>query len=571
MAFNIDALDSGSNYKFGDKVVRPNFPRSMFDLSHLHTTSIDEMGKLIPIALLPTLPGDSFEISVRSLLRVLPQVVPLYSRQRLYVHAFYSRSGDLWENFNTFMTKGYSGKNIKNIPALSASTVPTDIEFGSLLNMLGLPAGVESSVLSSLSLSALPSMMYLRIWRDYFINKNYYIDDRKILPDNDDDFRLMDDGTIRSFQNPVGTSILFDEFLYRDFPDDYFLSALPFPQRGDTPVLSFPVDGSVQFDFSTPTHAFFNSSPNSPPNPPYRPNTVYDPSSVSGNTGSLAVYEGTDFSIVSRLNAGMASILSDNSSFSGLDISVTLAQIRELAAKQQEMERMARTDGSYAEFGLTFFGRSSKTSMDYRPVYIGGTYQSIAFSEVLQTSQSDTSPLGTYGGHGISFTQNGYIGRCDCDDYGYIMLIASVMPDIYYSQGIDRHWTNSLQSDMFLPTRTKLGMRAILNKELFYSGVPDDDNDLFAYQDPFDEFRYVPSRISGKIANPAELSFFPYTQSRVFNSLPTYSQSFATTKGNIRNDYLAAPSEVPYTAQFAFDIRAVRPLPYKAIPQEIVN
>ena len=80
---SLDSIDSGSNYSFGDKMLKPQMSRSLFDLSHLNSLTIDNAGSLIPIACKEVNPNEDHEISVKSLLRVLPQVVPLYSRQRL--------------------------------------------------------------------------------------------------------------------------------------------------------------------------------------------------------------------------------------------------------------------------------------------------------------------------------------------------------------------------------------------------------------------------------------------------------------------------------------------------------
>ena len=142
------------------------------------------------------------------------------------------------------------------------------------------------------------------------------------------------------------------------------------------------------------------------------------------------------------------------------------------------------------------------------------------------------------------------------------------MTDVYYSQGLERLWTKSLQSDEYLPERARLGLRPILNKELYFQGNRTVDDDLFAYQSPFDEYRYIPNSIHGKIADHTSLSFYPYTQSRKFTSLPTYSQSFAVADG-VRKDYLAAPTEDAYSAQFSVDVRAVRPLPYRPVPSSL--
>ena len=203
----------------------------MFDLSHLHTTTINNGGSLVPICLLETIPNDTFEISVNSLIRVLPQVVPLYSKQRLYIHGFYSSLSSLWDNAQTFMTKGYSGNVLKSIPQLSSATI--DSNETSLFNYFGIPSAMVDAEKVAGSVNALPFMMYLRIYRDYYMNKNYYINNRCMLPDKDCDFRLNDDGLLIS--DPEST-IKLNKLLYRDYPQDYFTFVLPFPQRGDTPL-----------------------------------------------------------------------------------------------------------------------------------------------------------------------------------------------------------------------------------------------------------------------------------------------------------------------------------------------
>ncbi|MEM1986747.1 MAG: major capsid protein [Nitrososphaeria archaeon] len=579
----LDAFDSGSNYKFGDKLQRPMLPRSLFDLSHLNTMTIDNAGELIPIALFETVPGDSFELSVKSLLRVLPLAVPLYSKQRLYIHAFYSRMSDLWNNAQTFMTKGYTGNTVLKIPTLNDNNLKPfgftpAVEPNTLFDYLGIPIGTTRSQIIDADINALPFMMYKRIYRDYYMNKNFYINNRRMLPDDDHDFMLDNQGNIVSNSNPGTGEILLGDIEYRDYPQDYFLSALPFPQRGDTPTLGFNLTIDNLMDVGVtdqgvwkPLFASFWRAGNGAigtAQDGMAPFNISDSYSTDDSinalafgsknaAGQAAVAQTPDLSIQTKLEDALA--------YS----SITLNQLRELSSQQAILEKMARTDGSYAEFGLTFFNRVSKSAQDYKPLFIGGTYQSIAFTEVLQTTPTADSPLGNYAGHGLSYNDNGYIGTVDCDDYGYIMLIASIMPDVYYSQGLDRTLTKSLQSDMYLPERAKLGMREILNKELYFTGDPEVDNDLFAYQTPYDELRYKNSVIHGKIADPSALSFFPYTQSRKFTSLPTYSQSFAKAN-TVRKDYLAAPTEVAYTAQFDIQCRAVRPIPYNPVPAQII-
>ena len=230
---------------------------------------------------------------------------------------------------------------------------------------------------------------------------------------------------------------------------------------------------------------------------------------------------------------------------------------------------MARTDGTFAQFGLTFFGEKSRNSNDYYVTFVGGTYRSIAFSEVLQMSSSvSNSPLGSYAGHGM-ISDNGYLGHLHSDEHGYLMVLLSVMPDVYYSQGIPKMFTRLTQAEEFLPDRDKLGLTAIFNKELFVSGSKDTDNDVFAYQNPFDEYRYKENVISGKIADSTNRSFFPYTQARIFGSTPTYSESFFRAD-DVRKDYLASPTEDAYSGRIRFNIRAVEPLSFTGNPSPVI-
>lgn len=634
---NANGFDTGSNYKFGDKLLSPNFPRSLFDMSHLSATTIKNAGYVFPISLWRTVPSDEFDISVRSLIRVLPQVAPLYSRQRLYIYAFYSRNGDLWENWNTFIRKGLSGNTVKTIPTLNSSNTLFDsgatVPANSFADYLNFPIGSHLSALTSGKISALPAMMYMRIWRDYFFNKNFAVSGSPLantmeylLPDNDDHFRLNDDGEIISFkENSINTAFKladtgslptlntstsnFEFGLFPHlYPDDYFTSALPFQQRGTAPTIDMSLS-SVSGDIVNGLRAglqhhttydnddiinsgFLSSGESWHRTLKFAPG--YDISGqYSGTFNYRDINKGFNDWLTSNITAhasvppdadydnyryGLAGHL-ELGNIASTGLSITLNDIRELTISQIELERMARTDGSYAEFGQTFFGVTPKNAIDYKPVYIGGTYTGLSFTEVLQTSAStSSSSLGQYAGHGIGADNSGYLGHIYCDDYGYIMVLGCIMPDVYYHQGVDRHYTELNQSQMLLPDRAKLGMQPILNQELYFQDYTVTDSDgnpvnenLFAYQDIFDDYRFMPNRIHGQIADipytghTGSTTFSPYTQSRHFTELPNWSYDFAAAT-DVRKDYLAAPSEDAYTAQFSLDVRAVRPLPYQAVP-----
>ena len=643
---NSTGFDTGTNYGFGDKLVPANTPRSAFDWSHLIATTIDNAGLVVPLRVYETLPASDYEISVKSLVRVLPQVVPLYSRQRMYVYAFYSRCSDLWAGWQTFIRKGYSGNKEKALVTIDNSFLdfhvditPTNPEIHglgcmpcSLGDYLHLPQGVSG--FSKLHLNAMPFMMYLKIWRDYFLNKNYLLTksgdsydldtlSECILPDDDSRFRLGDDGNILSFADKgkkfycdiygacnygydknnnyayvpsKGMSWIKDKkgndtfvlgLFYHDYPDDYFTSALPWSQRGEAPSLS------VDFVFKDDGGFKYFQNPNNISNL----GRIAFPAVSTGQSSSDSIAQGdliwatlgvnsshaptTMLGGTSGDGATFTKAFTDwlsNSVVNSSSSRITLEALRDLAVKQTIMEKMAHTDGSYAQFGLTFFGEVSKAAVDYSPTYIGGTYTNLVFSEVLQTSSTtENSMLGQYAGHGIGFDNNGYIGKVHSDDWGYIMLCACIMPDVYYSQGLDKLWSRNLQADWYLPERANLGMQPILNKQVYLQpdtvvdtdGNPVNDG-LWAWQDIYDEYRFQDNIITGKLADKNNETFYPYTQSRKFTSLPNWGAKFAEAS-DVRKDYLSAPSENAYSMQYDVNIRAVEPLGYRARPADMLG
>lgn len=585
--------DKGSNYQFYNHTEKANVQKSVFDLSFLNTTTINNGGEIIPLAWFETIPGDKFNLNFEAMIRVMPQVIPLFSRQRLFIHAYWSRNIELWNDAETYYDKGYTGNVSLKKPTISSDNFDSTlwnsgngvVTAGSLADYLELPIGAKYSELQKSGVSALPFMMYERIYKEYYMNPNYYTENRQWLPHDDGDLRLNTDGEIISVKNnpdiPEGQeAISFGKIHYRDWTQDYFTSALPWPQRGTAKQLATQAtfeDNSVYLNEIGTDGTILNSE---------KANLLNYTSGAGGGTSTQIQYgttaDGRYYQLTNKAIGTIGTTTGAGTTTGTINLQIAgttqiltginANDLRELFLNQQELETMARTDGSYAQFGLAFFGEVSKAAKSYKPQYIGGTYQNITFGEVLQNAPSTgegVSPLGSFAGRGGMATQ-GDLGTVYCDDYGIIMICASIVPDTYYSQGVERKWTRQIQEDEYLPDRAKLGMQPILNEELvFENGEEEQNKDVWAWQNRFDELRYTTNKIHGKIADPSALSFYPYTQARHFNDLPGYSQEFALMD-DVRKDYLTSSTEVAYLMQSAIKVRAVRPLPYKAIPAELI-
>lgn len=611
MANMTGVKDSGSNYNFGDKLISPANRSSQFDLSYINTFTATQ-GALIPCYFSYYYPSDSFRISLESLIRVVnPPVVPLASRQRVFFHMYTMDYSQLWYYWEAMAKKGWSGNFEATLPTVSCklATLKTGTQDqyelnpllarGSLADYLGFnfsdytyKAGDQNL---TVKLPALPFLMYQRIYRDYYLNKNLNTDDSVLLPEIDQDLlikglnpaNLTLDGSSSQSDEPLN-KLPFGKLRYRNYVDDYFTSALPWPMRGDVPTLEFDVTSNelpvkwletdeiaqfkgflgIGFNEDNKSIFFNHKSFNSDDTATF----TFNDSAVTLSTGgwngvnakgiivSPNVPHITPLSVPENLYADA----------SGIGLRVDQPSLKLLWTNTLIAEKLARTDGTYGQFIKTFFGTSPRHWSDHKASYHGGTYQPIVFSQVLQTAPADTGTVGTQYGQGIS-SSYGDLGQFQASDFGMCMVVMSIMPDTYYCQGWQKEHLYQTQDDLPLPERALLGMQPITQAEIFFDPRDSDANEtLFGYQNRFDELRYRQNEIHGEIANPNNLSFFPYTQARYFDTAPNLNQEFVTTEGNIRNDWLSAPDEVPYMVQVANRVSAVRPYPYHAPPSAIM-
>lgn len=615
--------DSGSNYSFSENVDNANVPRSGFNLSFV-TSGTAEQGQILPVLCKLTQMKEDFELSLQSIIKVVnPPTVPLLSRQRAFFHGYWASFAQLWKGAQTFFSKNTSLHQATIDRTIPKIAIPVSyLTNTDLANFLGFNfANLPSS--GTVEVNALKFMMYIKVWRDFYLNKRIfstYLYNKAtvesdstsellynfLFPEDEADFRIgsqqwnelvEDDDCIR----------FLCEIKYRDYANDYFTSAQLTPIIGDVP--SIPINiGDTTARFVSKVSGEYNRTMYQQGTlvgdnkPFYSPdygltydngnylNYVDNPIMISRTTATGGVIDyPSDAYLGAVVNANTGnnppSVTISNSKFASLMnkslgieftsasiTNITTDAIRNLASATAILEKLAKTDGSYREFAKIMFGERPKSAYDFTPTLLGGCVQSILFSDVVNTTGSfsgttATSPVqGTTTGKGLS-AGSGSIGRFHSDDFGYIMVLMSIMPDTYYHQGMDRTDCYEVPEDFYLPDRANLGMQAILNKEIYNDPTSEDNDKVFGYINRFDELRYNQNEVHGKLADPNNNTFFPYIQTRHFESLPSLSPEFLSTKDNISKDWLSSQEEVPYIYQIAFNFRGVRPLPYRASPE----
>lgn len=599
--------DSGSNYSFYNGSPKAkNLPRSVFDLSHINTMSA-KLGIRYPVWTQHTLPNEDYRIDVEAVARVVnPPVVPLMSKQRILFHTYWLSYHQLWKNAQLFFDKG---KNKQQYKSSSALTIPTitlkSWKRGSLADFLGFNCAesFDSNSGKALTVSALKFMAYLRIWRDCYLNQRIYsswlmatIEDSVtssalkksyqivydfLFPADDADFRIGSEQWKALIADSTAFDFIVINLKYADFADDYFTRAQLSPMyvdNDDIPSVDF---STADTKFRLKENTFSSKYPNGF-NVSTSLNSFGDAGYITSQNGNMpsnvdypqigtsVEFSNGGASIPGYFNSLFVNALNNTVKIDGLASQITIDSIRLCESATLILEKMAKTDGSYAQYAKAFFGERPKSAYDFRPTYVGGSYQSVVYSQVLNTTSDNQ---GKVTGIGIS-SGSGNIGRFHADDYGIFMTIMTIVPDTYYCQGLNREDTYEVAEDFYLPERSQLGMQGILEREIYnqVDSKSDENEKLFGYQNIYDELRYRANEVHGDVADVESASgsvgasFSPYIQTRYFLSAPTLTPSFLTMQDNINNSWLSAKDEPPFVVQIANKVQAVRPVPYRAKP-----
>ncbi len=505
--------------------------KSVFDLSYTKTLTGD-MGKLYPIMADEVVPGDFWKFGNQSLIRFQPLVAPVMHEMNVYVHYFFVPYRLLWNNdintilsadedtkediealgsWESFITGGENGDSTDVQPTWEPSSGKN--AKGTLWDYLGLPTGVDPDGAYPVDY---PRRAYNLIFNEYYRDENL---------------------------QQTETLLTNEDILIRNWEKDYLTSSLPFQQRGTSPAL--PIQGFANAEFSNVTgnatvggysnsFRFLTASPND----------------------DFNIYNGTAQELANA-EASLSNNVVDLSDGTAFDVN----DIRVAFQIQRWMERNARAGARYTEFLKAHFGTAPRDDRMQRPEYLGGSKNPVIISEVLQTSETDTSPQGNLAGHGIALS-DAYAGSYKAQEFGLIMGIMSVMPIPMYQQGINRQWLRQTRYDYYFPEFANLSEQAVLNAEVVATDVEAENEGIFGYQGRYDEMRVKQNMVCAEMRD----TFDYWHLGRQFtpDTVQNLNESFIQCVP--RKDIFAVPSEDGLIIQFQNIIKAFRPLPITAEP-----
>ncbi len=511
------------------KMQKPRY--STFDLSHQKKLSA-EMGKLVPIMCLETVPGDSFRISTSQMLRFAPMLAPIMHQVTVYQHFFFVPNRLIYDNWESFITGGEDGYDTSIPPTIN---IPDNVTTGSVADYMGLPTDNTGAY----EVSALPFAAYGTIYNEY------YRDENLILPG---DFKLGDG--LQSAASAVH-KLAIGKPKNRAWQHDYFTSALPWTQKGPeatiplgstAPIMDAGLNGAPYGDIKVRDQATGALQANID----VLSNAVGDLSKTTGGGGQI--YLDLSESHVADLSSATAATIND---------------LRSAFRLQEWLEKNARGGSRYTESILSHFGVRSSDARLQRPEFLGGGSIPVQISEVLQTAPASgsTTPLAEMGGHGISVGQNANV-QYRCEEHGFVIGIMSVMPKTAYQQGVNKMFLRQDRFDYYWPEFAHLGEQAIENQEIYINSL--DPTKAFGYIPRYAEYKYQNDTVHGALRTTLDY----WHLGRIFSSAPTLNSEFIECDSNSEDltRIFSVPDEEQMYVIVNNKVMAKRPMPYFGTP-----
>lgn len=470
--------------------------RSKHNLSHYRLTTLN-MGELIPLPALYVLPGDTIRMASSVFLRFSPLVYPPLHPIQVRAHHFFVPMTQLWVDWGDWITGGETGADAHTFPTI---TLGGAVASGSLANYLGLPIGCNGK-----AISALPFRCYAHIYNEYYRDQDLQT---ALTVDTSDGADVTTNQTLKNI----------------NWEKDYFTTARLTTQKGDEVTLPLGTSATVLTSGSRLATG------------------ARDP--MRGAVASTGNYPGADYTLGIQQTTGDFSLI-NGGTLNGSEVyptnlyadlsdatAASISDLREAFALQRYREAMMRWGARYPEYLRSQFGVVPSDRSLSRPLYLGGGKAYANFNPVLQTGVTTDATAKTGVGEMTGYGTGGLRTKPFTkffDEFGMVMTLISVRPKTVYASGIHREWLKTAKEDFYNKNLERIGQQAITNQEVYSEDAG--PTETFGYQDMYDEYRRVPSTISGDFTGAV---LDDQHLARILVADPTLNDAFVTCSPSTR-------------------------------------
>lgn len=516
---NKHSVSSAKDFKI--RIDNNEIKRSTFQRNQIVKTTYNS-GQLVPIYIDEVLPGDTHEISLSHLTRMITPIFPTMDNLELDFYFFFVPNRIVWNGWQKLNGENQSTAFIPTSePALCPVVVmetpadPLIFPSNSIADYYGLPTKRN---LRYCSINALPFRGYASIWNRWFRDENL----QAPITIDVSDGNLQD--TTAGEYHPQ-----FPLFKVNKLKD-YFTSAVPMNRK---PVVN-----------STGTIRSID----------WLKSVVTFPTNTDALAKSIYTQTATDT---------LPGSVTNNQNM--------IQAIRNAMQLNKLLERDMRSGTRYIEMIKAHFGVDAE---DYRlqyPEYLGSAHDIIGIQQVPQTSSTDaTSPQGNISAYSVT-SGNHKIFNKTFVEHGYIHGFAVVRCKKTYQEGLERFWKRRDRFDYYYPELANIGDQPIYQYEIYAGGLgsTDDNQKVFGFQEAWADYKYKPNRLCGQFRSNHTYTLDAWHYGDKYSSAPVLSNSFIVdnTSTNLRRTLAVADTNYnELLSDILIANTTSRPMPMFSIP-----
>lgn len=439
--------------------VKPS--RNGFDMS-LKNNFSQKAGEIRPCFIKPVLPGDVWNINLKSFTRLQPVNTAAFARMREYYDFYFVPMELLWNKFDTVATQMKNNLQHASGPLYTDNVAPSGAIpyitcdqiakylkilkshtnlFGYsrpyltciLLEYLGYGrfydylkddvSWLNNPMPQNLKLSILPLLAYQHIYADYF----RYTQWERTNPStfNVDYIKGTDDLNVDIESTQFYMNYNFLDLRYCNFNKDLFFGILPNAQYGESSEVTSDVySGSDVLLFKDKSGALMN---------------------------------GDSKFLLGALTDGTKSV----TTISTLKTSFSILQLRMAEALQRWKEVAQSVDEDYKSQIESQWGIKVSDFLSHQSRYLGGTVSSLDINPVINQNLTGADAETSIHGVGTMYN-NGNIHFESKGEYGYIIGIHHIVPTFdYQCDGVDSLCTDTDITDFPIPAFDRIGMQQL--------------------------------------------------------------------------------------------------------------
>lgn len=528
--------------------------RSKFERPHDIKLSFN-CGQLIPFDCEEVLPGDSIKRETNSLVRLQSLLTPMFDDLKLDMWYFFVPNRLVWDHWQEFCGENSKSawipETVYQIPQIKVDCTNEKYDY-SVFDYLGVPKVPNNG---HIMVNALPFRAYGLIYNEWFRDEN--LQDPVLLHSDD-----------TGQDNISGIGYLGKPYIAGKY-HDYFTSCTPSPQKG--PDVSLPMGGQAPV-FGNGYALGLTDGRTS--RGLYAHNTTDGYMSADRASFKQSIGSGVSGTTAQGVTVGLLrkdDLLSSEYKYSGVyaDLESAVApsiNALRLAMATQQLYEIDTQGTRYTSILRNHFGVVSPDARLQRPELLSYNSYNLNISQVVQTSESNTTPQGTLTGMSVTGDSNSSFDKSFVE-HGYIIGVMTVRYKNSYQQGLHRMFSRKHRFDYYWPVFANIGNQPVLNKEIYAQGTSADD-EVFGYQEAWAEYRYSPDRVCAEMRSSFAQSLDSWHLADNYDSLPKLSPDWIIEDKSNLDRALAVTSKV--ANQVFADIQindiAVRPLPTYSIP-----